>query len=257
MYFITTAVMFALFVHSEGLSSVKLLDVLQNLLFMTTGWFRNIVPYNIPAWFFSVIMLLYILFWVIERILKKYDIYAYVGLIVLGLILMKYRLNIPFLYQENGLGYVSFSVGVLLYFLTIYLKDNKNRELIFGISSFICIVVAIVLLTVLPDSVKDNVKEQIIALLFTPGLIIMSLMNSVNNFMDIVPKISNAIADSALNLYLWHLPVVRIFNIVCLKLGVYDLIGYKVAYILSIAINVLICYEITQIEKIVKKRIQK
>lgn len=248
MYLITTIIMLLFTIKAEGIGAIKLLDVVQNLLLMTSGWFRNIVPYNIPAWFFSVLMLMYVLFWAVERIFKGNDVYAYIVLAIAGLFLLTKRFNIPFLYYEDGLGLLSFSIGTLIGIFYIKHCNGKNGELVNVMAAIIVTLLAVVAIKFIPSDIKYRFSEHIFTLFIAPTVLLWVVTGILNKVASGVTILDKAFGTITMNVFLWHLIIVRVYNALCLKIGIYDLIGMKAAYIIYLIVTFITCHLITTAE---------
>lgn len=255
MYLITTIIMFLFTIKADGLGAIKPLDVIQNLLLMTSGWFRNIVPYNIPAWFFSVLMLMYVLFWLVERIFKKKDVYVYIVLTIAGLFLMYKRLNIPFLYYEDGFGVAGFSIGALIGVFYLKYCNSKNGELINIMAAVIMTLLTAAVMMFTPSGMKNVFSEHLFTLFAAPAVLLWVVTGVVNKIMSGVPILDKTIGAITMNVYLWHIIIVRVYNAVCLKVGIYDLVGMKTSYIGYLITTFIGCYLITIFEKRIAKKI--
>lgn len=254
MYFITTVIMLLFTIKAEGLDSIVLKDVLQNFLLMTTGWFRNIIPYNIPTWFFSVLLLMYIIFWAVEKLFRKNDINVYLVLTCVGILLMIINLDIPFLYHENGLGIAGFSIGALVYGFYSKYCIGKKGILINVMAALIMTFLSVLVIKLFPSKIVLSYKEPIFSLLVIPAILLWSISEPLNKLTDGVRILDRTLGRITKNVFLWHLIIVRVFNALCLRFNVYKMVGMKNSYILYLITTFIVCLVITDFEGKVWKK---
>lgn len=83
--------------------------------------------FNSPAWFLSSVMVCYVIFYVLARVLKSNFIYGCVGMVIFGTIVVHSYLlaDIPFIGLSMGRGYLSFFWGVLL---SMFIKHHEGKS---------------------------------------------------------------------------------------------------------------------------------
>lgn len=84
MYLLTTAVSVAYLVKWNGISALNYKDIFLNLTLTTSGWIEDIYPFNLPCWFLSQLLLLYIIWFIVTKYTKEKTAYWYMGLILWG-----------------------------------------------------------------------------------------------------------------------------------------------------------------------------
>lgn len=95
------------------------------------GWCYNVYPYDGVLWYVNVLFLVTVIWYIICRLKKiNDDLYKClcILMVILGICCMHYRIDLPFLFFQNGQGYVSFFIGVLLN--DIYKTKGYNKALV-------------------------------------------------------------------------------------------------------------------------------
>lgn len=115
-----------------------------SVFWLNNGWFENSFgAYGSGVWFLCVLLLCNIIFFLIEK-LNVDDSgknLCYALLVALGIICVKCKLEIPFLYFSSGRGYLTFFGGIIFYKISNII-DNSNTEKqknIFGLIAFLLI----------------------------------------------------------------------------------------------------------------------
>ena len=76
-------------ITNDGIGVLDIRDLALNLLMITSGWVENIYPYNTPTWFFSALLLDYVIWFIITKYGKTNKLYIWAGMILLGLSIQK------------------------------------------------------------------------------------------------------------------------------------------------------------------------
>ena len=180
---------------------------------------------NETMWYISVLMLCYVVFFSIVAIAKKYTI-SVSKLIaawwIIGMAVIGYSLQFPFLNNLTARGFVSFSTGILIQFFMNKLDVNK-----FDYYRKKCIVFLLlgggIYIIAHHMFVNGKLSEAsviffadrmylLIGCIFTPALILVLSDKSIkrytdNNFFRVLGEISFAF-------YIWHLPLIYIVKII-------------------------------------------
>lgn len=129
-------------VGSAEWGTLNLSGTLFNALGIQAGWASVNPCINNPTWYISVLLLCYLIFYGINRISAKYDIMNtnfYIGMIFVGVGIISYDINLPFLNNDAARGYYSFFFGILL---ANFLKEHQKN-----IGKYSCIGFVAVLIT--------------------------------------------------------------------------------------------------------------
>jgi len=253
MYIITTAIMFFFTAHADGINFASAKEIILNVLCMSKGWFFNITPFSAQCWFLCVLFFIYILYWVIARLFGKNDIWAYVLFVVIGCVLMKLKLNIPFCYYDDGIGYASFFMGcIIAVFYTVYCRGKAETILL--TMSFVIDAGLIYYLLVSGVFYREAIFEEVIfAVLIAPGILLFCLNPLINKAVDLMPILKDTFGIISMTVFFWHIIILRVFNAVWLKLSLYNSLGLKASYYIYLAATLVICYTITIIARRLKR----
>ena len=144
IYLLTEIISVYLSVRENGWSFINLKAVVLNLTMTTTGWVENIYPYNGPTWFFSALLIDYIVWFLITKHKKENKWYYYLGMMFLGLVIEKRSLEIPFAFYHTGEALVPFFEGCFLYKIweTRSIQAKFNR-VILGVSFLLTVLILI------------------------------------------------------------------------------------------------------------------
>ena len=196
----------------------------------------NDIPMGInnPAWYLCVLLICYIFVYFLLWISKKLNVsseYAWFFMVVLGISVSTYKLNMPFLNNATGRGYASFFVGMILY--KIFMKiPQKNLFIISSITLFITAI------TVLFKLQIGN-QQGIFTFIIWPCVIFL--------FLSCEPlfkwKVFTVTGSSSFEMYLFHVAGIYIYMSIKHFFGntyytFYEMIGFAfVIMCCSIIIN--------------------
>ena len=114
IYVITNAISLFFAIRNNGIGILNIRDLALNVLMITSGWVENIYPYNVPTWFFSALLLDYVIWFIIAKNGGEKKWCLFVFMILLGLAIQKMCLEKPFLYYHTGEAIVPFFEGCIL-----------------------------------------------------------------------------------------------------------------------------------------------
>ena len=179
---------------------------LGNLLLQLIGvqyWLEpGIVSLNNAVWYISVLLLCYIVFFYISKlVVKKKNIFIFLLPIVAALIVQKCNLNIPILNYNVTRGIISFGIGVFIGCLS---KNLNNRKFI-TIFSLVSLFVIGMLYIFLGDQVVGNLLLLLTFIIYP--LLILSLISIDNKLEFINTKFTKYLGNLSFGIYLWNLPI--------------------------------------------------
>lgn len=131
---------------SDEFGVLNLSGTLFDALGVQAGWASQNPFINNPTWYVSVLLLCYILFYCINKISSMKDInilYLYTSVVLIGVGILSYGINLPFLNVDAARGYYSFFTGVIL---ANYLK--RRRRVGRGCTAVALVVIALTAYTV-------------------------------------------------------------------------------------------------------------
>ena len=249
VYFIS---LFA-YVCIGGPSSVNMKREMLSFLMIASGWVDDIYPENIVAWFFCVILLLYILFYFICYIQSKTTMNIYLPLfsvfIFLGYALTSLNLSIPFLYVHDGEGLMYFSIGICI---SQFMKSHTQKSikifshlglLILFLFSILCIKYGV-------NSVSGD--TPFICGSFICVIVILWILNT-----DFMPWFFRKIAfigKFSMEMCLLHLPLNHIFYNLQTTLK-NNTVVWLIIYLTVLFIVCMLCHYLTQnLSKLLKTK---
>ena len=119
--YLVTSLISAVFVARDaGISVINGKALLQNIFLMTSGWVEDVYPFNLPCWFFSALIIQYILFFLVTRYKNKYSDIIYCILILTGLSILQKPVG-PFLWHHTGEAMAPFFWGC-------FIERSKTRH---------------------------------------------------------------------------------------------------------------------------------
>lgn len=213
-------------------TAISLWGTVISVLGIQEGWvFAN--PYvNNPTWYVSVLILcciiLYFLAWLSKKIAVNIN-YFFVFMIMLGIGINTYLINLPFMNPSSSRGYFAFFFGLLF---AQYIEKRKNKISDFLIS--IVIVTGITLLIVFRYDAVENGLNYIMTFLYYPALIRIFLSKGVLLLFRF--KIWGILGKISFEVYIWHIPFLLILYIIN-KNQVFDLFNIS-----TIIVYILVCF---------------
>lgn len=103
-----------------------------NMAGLQSGWISegDTLAVNGPSWFISVLFLCYLIHFMQVRWVRKEKIriYIYWGMLILGIVLLLYPLNLPLLFKVDGRGYVGFFAGILMHQYLEKVEEAKRSR---------------------------------------------------------------------------------------------------------------------------------
>ena len=250
LYFLTETVTLIISVRAHGPQMLNIKSLVLNYTMTGTGWVENALPYNVPAWFFSALLLDYGIWFILTKYTKENKNYFYLGMILIGLTLIKLDVKFPFAYYRDGEAFTPFFAGCLLFSLwRERTQRGKTMYPFVGITaalSVICVIVTI--LTDFPTAAGDwnHVNDWKYAwyCAFDPLLIMSAL--SVGWFRRFLRSRPMRLVFGNINQYIffWHWPYVMIADLVIPKLFPESANLRGIFYIISLYVFCVIYREI-------------
>lgn len=158
---------------------------------------------NNPLWYVSVLFICYAVLYTLTRLSKRIGIgthYLYIAMVMLGLGIHYWGINLPFMNGQVSRGYVCFFLGMLLYELY---ETHASRK-IFVVSAIVSV---LILLCILTNHFIDDMWAILTFLLFPAAL--FSFLGAEKLF---APKIFSILGGIAFEMYLWHVPFLLFYK---------------------------------------------
>ncbi len=193
-----------------GPSSINMKKEILSFLMISSGWVDDIYPDNTVAWFFCVIMLLYIIYYFVCFLQNKisFNLYlpVFIILIFAGYSLYSLDLSFPFMYAHDGEGLLYFSIGVCL---SNFMKTHTTKTLKFLSYLGILILLMYSILCIKYDVDTVSGDTALICGIMISTITIIWLLNT--HFMSCFFKKIAPLGSISMEMCLFHLPVNHIF----------------------------------------------
>ena len=187
-----------------------------NFLGIQSGWFEATLSFNGPAWCISVEMLLYILFYFIVKVTRKNKVFLYcvesIG-ILLGLIILKKNLLLPFLNQFIARGVIGFFGGMII--KDIWLKYEKRelqeRYVKWSVRLSAIAIFVWFLLCYFVGTESWIWGQEGILFVFVISISPMSVWLALTGRLSariLNLRVLRALVNISLEIYMWHFPVI-------------------------------------------------
>ncbi len=228
-------------------------SIITSLGLSTSGLFQNPMINN-PAWYVSVLLICYVVFFVLTKLSKHFGLdanYLYVLMIAFGFSISTYAYEGPFISGQLARGYICFFWGLIL---GQYIKRRKNV----GINIIIDGVILISILWIYVfhnDWIAGSTNYILIFLFYTP-LICLFENDRVASWS--IWKLCKPVVDITYDVYIWHCP----FLLFLFILKAYGINVFHIQKYSSIVWFIVICFVIGWISnkligKIILKNITK
>jgi len=184
-------------------NDISLWGLLLNCLGMQCGWFFQNPGVNNPAWYVSVLLLCYVIYWLLDTWSRKKQIpgnILYLVMVILGVVIWVLDWNLPFLNVYAARGYYSFFLGLLL---SRNLKERKIGPLWMVV--FILLLIALYLGLDWSRIVQLEVHNFVLLFLCYPVIVLLFISEPVKRILDF--KIFGILGAATYDVYLWHVPM--------------------------------------------------
>ena len=170
------------------------------------GWVFVNPGVNNPTWYVSVLLLCYLVFYLTTALACRLRIspyYLYGAMVLCGISINTYKMNLPFMNDASGRGYCPFFTGVILA-AALQSKQRRPKQLL-----WICAAIVIgfpIFIHVHPDIAY---LRYLLIFIFYPSLIIIARTPHVNrlfrfSWIETLSKIS-------FDVYIWHMVCLQAF----------------------------------------------
>lgn len=236
----------------DGKSSFTLTELMLNLFMLTSGWINDSWAFNYPCWFVSQLLLCYVIWYIVTYFLNKNCVYGYVILVGVGYMLCSFPLSIPFCYSNDGIGFLNFFMGCLVYeFYAAYAHRFKKAVSIIGMASILCI-----LYTAFQSGFEAFVDapESLLAFIVCPAGILAVLEVDFLKFMLGNRIVAAMIGDISMAVFFWHVPIMAALVIVRNKLQLLQGKG-NLYYILSLLVLFLFSHVVIKLRMLLDPKV--
>lgn len=182
---------------------IDFFGVLLDTLCIQHGWGFADPNVNYPTWYISVLMLCYVAFYIVTKIAKQLNakvVPFYTVMILIGVGIQTYGINLPFFNADTGRGYYAFFTGILL---GIFLENHKITPL----GSIVCvlnIVVFVGLIAFKPHYLPYGVIYPLTFVVYPSIVMLLSTDVAEKIFKN---KIWTWLGTISFDVYVWHNPL--------------------------------------------------
>lgn len=205
-------------------NEISVWGVFLNSVGLQCGWFFKNPGVNNPTWYVSVLLLCYVWFWIIDRVCRKWKVphlFFWSGLVLLGVLVCAFDLNLPFLNVYAGRGYYAFFFGL------ITARNLGEREI--GFKGSLCTLILLVGMVwgrSAIGTIPEWSRNCLFTLLFYPVLVLFLVSGPVRKLLDF--KLFGVLGEVTYDVYVWHVPVMLAMYVVFEQFGIhYNLDYYK------------------------------
>lgn len=194
---------------------ISVWGIVINGLGIQSGWcFKSsMIVVNNPVWYVSSLLFCYIVFFFLIYVSRRIKIpvtYLFIAMIFLGISIIEYHIELPFLNVSTGKGYRAFFFGIILAHI---LKEKAVGWKHFIVSCLIVLGMTYGLIEYY--HYFENGIENLMTFIYYPSVIIMFLskpMKKVFGFAFI-----KVLGEVAYDMYVWHLPMILLMYILISK----------------------------------------
>lgn len=184
-----------------------------NVILLQSGIFEATQSFNGPGWFISVVMCMYVLFYIIvkragenKQPVKNLK-YFYCCTAIAGGLLYMTGWNYPLLNSYIARGVLSFFIGCILAKFCIFSKEfTEKQKTVLGYSAIISLLVIYILIKKYGYEATIGNIAMFVPIVFVPLLIIgIHCVNWLNSLLSIKPFVH--LGKISMSLYLIHHPI--------------------------------------------------
>lgn len=196
------------------------------LLTVTGGAVNDGTGINGALWYLCVLMYCYIIMYFIIWFCRRKEIsciYGFIIMSVLGLSLLQYDIQLPFLNEYTGRGYSAFFLGIIL----LYIWNTADHKIL-TIYSVSVLLICLVVYFGAYSLFAANMREMMTYIIF-PAVIFVTL--AADRFFDNGFIKKTEPGGIAYEIYLWHDVCICIWMIISRNSNIIDLNSYQMMFV--------------------------
>ena len=167
------------------------------------GWGFPNPGVNNPVWYVSVLLLCYVVFYILCALSKKLNcspLYFFVAMVLIGVGIPTFGINLPFLSSQVGRGYYSFFFGLLLAaFVSRYGIGKKT------VAASIIALIGTVVFFMFPEHAAKEPYIYLLTFITYPALILLFETDLAKSIFR--HKIWGTLGAVTFDVYLFHSPL--------------------------------------------------
>lgn len=180
-------------------------------LMIQNGWGFTNPMVNNPTWYISVLMLCYVLFYVQVTIAKKckFDvIYLFIIMVLLGVSIETYSLQLPILNASNSRGFYAFFWGLILRRLMPIVQQKIKKHKFFSAFSGGITLLMVPILIHKEHVAVANDENYMITFIYYTVIICLFEIPQINRIFK--GSFWKVLSEISFNVYLWHITLLLV-----------------------------------------------
>lgn len=175
-----------------------------NVTLTCSGWFWDDLAMNGSMWFLSVLLLVYILFYYMNRFVSERNMpYLIFAILLTSYMLCICHLEIPFLYSQTMLGITAFMLGQMLRY-AMGIISRKAKKIILIMSIIICLLLFFGTMLLGMDRVMGD-STFVYLFMIVPAIIVIGINSQIARALLAAKPIA-FLGRISMFLYVWHVP---------------------------------------------------
>ncbi|MBQ7359622.1 MAG: acyltransferase [Lachnospiraceae bacterium] len=205
----------ALYLTWYAPANIDIWGCIVTALGMQTGGVFSIQTINSPAWYISVLLICYAVFYLLVRVSNNKKIHIvclFAAMVLLGIAIDTYAVELPFLNQYTKRGYSSFFWGAIVGQI-FKDRDSKLREALGGL-----LLSGIVVAFIIFDSASVEYGiEYLMTYIVFPSIIVVFNLPIVKRVFQF--GVWEVMGDISFGVYMWHINVLLAVYIAISTIG--------------------------------------
>lgn len=204
-----------------------------NILGIQTGWASLNPMVNNPTWYISVLLLCYVIFYATVWLSVRWNIspvYFFIAVIMAGIGIVNYNINLPFLNEYSARGYYAFFAGLILAIVIEKYGITKRMTIIAIINVLLTAFFMVYFIHIY------KLFDDFFWLTFVvyPSLITLCLTRPIENVFK--NKLWKVWGGASYDAYIWHLDVYVLVVFLNKIFGPYDFISGPKCMLICVAL---------------------
>ena len=180
---------------------IYLWGIISSAIGIQGGWALPNPCINNPIWYISVLLLCEIILYVFVRISEKHQIpleVFYAVMIFLGMGIMEYNINLPFMNVMTCRGFYAFFWGLML---ADILRKRQQSGIVTIISGVIVVGLPF-LIAFTSRSFTEEGSNYLMTFIYYTAVVLVFTTKRANRFFSL--RLWEVLAEIAYNTYMWH-----------------------------------------------------
>lgn len=230
-----------LYIHKMGRAifyeGTDVCNFVLNCLLLQSGLIGYIETFNAPSWYLSVIVMIFVVYYVIVYHSKcKRNIFRYMGLIAIISIIVLYNdFEYPIFNMFTARGFLSYYTGMVI--ARLYQKNNAENGRL-GFIGLVVILLSVVYYYLYPNHPFTGNLRIIYGVVIIPSLAISVIFNKILRQI-FSSKLLVSLGNMSMEIFLLHYPVMFCIKTLDVYLGFN--VDYKSRFMVFVYIVLVLC----------------